>query len=80
MNKNKIIAVISILFCFGFTSCFNDLNTMPLDDNQIVSEEGYSTTDGYAGMLAKCYGSMILTGQKGGDGGDGDLQGANEGY
>lgn len=53
---------------------------MPLDDNQIVSEEVYSTTDGYAGMLAKCYGSMILTGQKGGDGGDGDLQGANEGY
>ena len=80
MNKNKIIAVISILFCLGFTSCFNDLNTMPLDDNQIVSEEVYSTTDGYAGMLAKCYGSMILTGQKGGDGGDGDLQGANEGY
>lgn len=30
--------------------------------------------------LAKCYASLVLTGQKGGDGGDGDLEGANEGY
>ncbi|MBQ9668280.1 MAG: RagB/SusD family nutrient uptake outer membrane protein [Prevotella sp.] len=53
---------------------------MPIDDNQLVSEQVYSTADGYTGMLAKCYGSLILTGQKGGDGGDGDLEGANEGY
>ena len=32
------------------------------------------------GMLAKCYASLIQTGQQGGDGGDGDLLGANEGY
>ena len=32
------------------------------------------------GVLAKCYGSLILTGQQGGDGGMGDLEGANEGY
>ena len=53
---------------------------MPLDDNQPVSEKVYRTPEGNTGMLAKCYSSLILTGQKGGDGGDGDLQGANEGY
>lgn len=65
---------------FGLSSCLGDLDTMPLDDNQLVSEKVYSTKDGYTGMLAKCYASLILTGQQGGDGGDGDLEGANEGY
>ena len=62
------------------TSCFGDLDTMPLDETQLVGEKVYSTADGYTGVLAKCYSSLILTGQKGGDGGDGDLEGANEGY
>lgn len=61
-------------------SCLNDLDTMPLDDNQLVAQKVYETKDGYTGVLAKCYGSLILTGQQGGDGGDGDLEGANEGY
>jgi hypothetical protein len=78
MKKTYNILFIGILF--ALSSCFNDLNTMPLDDNLLVSEQVYSTADGYTGMLAKCYSSLILTGQKGGDGGDGDLQGANEGY
>lgn len=62
------------------TSCLNDLDTMPLDDNQLVSEQVYSKKEGYTGLLAKCYASLILTGQEGGDGGNGDLEGANEGY
>lgn len=71
-----------IIFCLGacLTSCLGDLDTMPLDNNQLVSEQVYSSADGYTGMLAKCYASLILTGQQGGDGGDGDLEGANEGY
>ena len=62
------------------TSCVDDLDTMPLDDNQLTGEEVYSTADGYKGMLAKCYASLIQTGQKGGDGGDGDVSGIDEGY
>lgn len=78
----KFLKNIFLVSCFGisFTSCFNDLNTMPLDDNQLVTEVVYSTADGYTGVLAKCYGSLILTGQQGGDGGNGDLELANEGY
>lgn len=83
MKKIKNI-ILSLAAAAGLatmtTGCINDLDTMPKDDNQLVGEQVYKTTDGYMGMLAKCYGSLILTGQKGGDGGDGDLQGANEGY
>ena len=66
--------------CALLSSCFNDLDTMPIDDTQLVGDQVYATTEGYMGVLAKCYGSLILTGQNGGDGGNGDLQGANEGY
>lgn len=62
------------------TACTSDLDTMPIDNNQLVSKDVYSTAEGYMGVLAKCYGSLILTGQNGGDGGNGDLEGANEGY
>lgn len=78
MKKYILLSLASLLILT--TSCLSDLDTMPLDDNQLVSEQVYQTKDGYMGVLAKCYGSLILTGQKGGDGGDGDLQGANEGY
>lgn len=61
-------------------ACTSDLDTMPIDDNQLVSKQVYSTADGYIGVLAKCYASLILTGQGHGDGGNGDLEGANEGY
>lgn len=78
----KIVACFVVLIFFGasLVSCLGDLDTMPLDDNQLVSEQVYKTKAGYTGVLAKCYASLILTGQKGGDGGDGDLEGANEGY
>lgn len=78
----KIIAYSFIIVFLGtfLVSCLGDLDTMPLDDNQLVNEQVYKTKDGYTGVLAKCYASLILTGQQGGDGGNGDLEGANEGY
>ena len=76
----KILYSLSFIFCLILSSCFGDLDTMPLDESQLVTEKVYSTPEGYTGVLAKCYASLILTGQQGGDGGDGDLEGANEGY
>ena len=76
----KYIISLCLLFSLCFTSCLGDLDTLPLDENSLVSEQVYSTEEGYMGVLAKCYGSLILTGQQGGDGGMGDLEGANEGY
>ena len=80
MKKYIIGLLTAVACCFGLTSCFSDLDTMPLDDNQLVTEQVYSTSEGYMGVLAKCYASLILTGQNGGDGGNGDLANANEGY
>lgn len=76
----KLLYSLSLFLGLTLSSCFGDLNTMPLDENQLVTKKVYSTPEGYTGVLAKCYASLILTGQQGGDGGDGDLEGANEGY
>ncbi len=81
MTTMKKYILTFMIGCLGLlTSCIGDLDTMPLDDNNLVSEKVYSSKEGYMGVLAKCYGSLILTGQQGGDGGNGDLEGANEGY
>lgn len=80
MKKNIFKILTFVLMGCLTTSCFSDLDTLPLDETQLVGEKVYNTADGYTGVLAKCYSSLILTGQKGGDGGDGDLEGANEGY
>lgn len=81
MIKKVVSALAFTAAVFGVApGCMSDLDTMPIDDNQLVSEQVYKTADGYMGVLAKCYASLILTGQNGGDGGNGDLEGANEGY
>ena len=48
----NIIAYSFILFFAGISlvSCLGDLDTMPLDDNQLVSEKVYQTKDGYTGV------------------------------
>lgn len=78
--KQIIIGLTLITTTVLMSSCFGDLDTMPLDNNQLVGEQVYKTKDGYTGVLAKCYASLIQTGQQGGDGGANDLEGANEGY
>ena len=55
----KIIAYsFNLLFLVTFlASCLGDLDTMPLDNNQLVSDQVYKTKDGYTGVLAKCLAS-----------------------
>ena len=52
----NIIAYSFILFFAGISlvSCLGDLDTMPLDDNQLVSEKVYQTKDGYTGVAVFC--------------------------
>lgn len=78
-NILKYILFLAALPIF-LTSCLGDLDTVPRDKNELVGPEVYSTAAGYKGVLAKCYGSLILTGQQGGDGGNRDEIGVDEGY
>ncbi|WP_419033578.1 RagB/SusD family nutrient uptake outer membrane protein, partial [Dysgonomonas gadei] len=80
MKSNILIISILIACCSMFSSCLGDLDTQPLDKNQLVAKDVYETAAGYKGVIAKCYASLIQTGQKGGDGGDGDVGGIDEGY
>ena len=80
MKTNIIKYILLATFPLFLASCLGDLNTLPRDKNELVGEEVYSTVAGYKGVLAKCYGSLILTGQQGGDGGNKDEMGVDEGY
>lgn len=71
----SLLAISTILL----SSCLDDLDTRPLNDNSLDTEKVYSTKAGYDGVFAKCYASLILTGQKGPDG-DKDVTNIDEGY
>ena len=79
--RTRIITHILMMALFAeiFSSCTKDLNTLPLNKNILTNEEVYKTTTGYQGVLAKCYGSLILNGQDGPDK-NGDLAGLDAGY
>lgn len=50
------------------TSCINDLNTIPLDSDELVSEVVFgSEIDSYEYSLAKIYAGLVIGGNAGGD-------------
>ncbi len=61
------------------TSCFNDLNTIPADEDVITSEQVYDNPEAYKQVLAKLYAGLALTGQQG-PAGKGDIEGIDEGF
>lgn len=78
--KTKLFQYITItLLLFSFSSCVDDLNTLPLNKNVLTSDKVYNTSEGYKAVIAKCYASLILNGQSGPDK-DGDLSGYDTGY
>ncbi len=78
--KTKLFGYICVatLLIYSLSACLGDLDTLPLDDNQLVGEDVYDTPEGYIGVLAKCYASLILSGQGGGN--SNDLGAMDEGY
>jgi len=79
-NKFKILALVLVALTAAFaTSCIDDLNTSPLDDDIVTSENVYDTPDDFRQVLAKLYAGFSTTGQQG-PAGNADIQGIDEGF
>jgi hypothetical protein len=62
-----------------FSSCFKDLDTIPLDDDEFTSAIVYEDPTSYKKVLAKLYAGLALTGQQG-PAGQADISGIDEGF
>jgi hypothetical protein len=75
----KFLSIAALSIVLAFTSCVNDLDTIPLDKDVVTSATVYDDPAAYQQILAKCYAGLSLTGQEG-PAGAGDLGGLDEGF
>lgn len=80
MKKIKILFPILLLAAFLFTSCVEDLNVEPIDPNVKTGNNVFKDDAAYKQALAKLYASYAVSGQQGGGGGKGDIQGIDENF
>ena len=71
---NKIYFLLGLIFFFG--ACTDDLNVIPQDDDEFLSEEFYSNASAYEQALAGVYGNLSLTGN---DPGSSNISGIDAG-
>ncbi len=63
----------------GLSSCLDDLNTIPLDEDELVSDVVFGSEIGpYQELLAKIYAGLAISGNSAGDG-DPDVAGVDGG-
>jgi hypothetical protein len=80
----KNIRSFRILLLMAFTSmvmpsCFKDLDTIPLDPDEITSAVVYDNPAAYKQVLAKLYAGLSVSGQQG-PAGQPDISGIDEGF
>lgn len=79
----KKINLYSLLLILGvmitLTSCFKDLDTLPLDPDELTPDAVYADPANYKRVLAKVYGGLALSGQSG-PAGNSDVFGLDEGF
>ncbi|RMG59486.1 MAG: RagB/SusD family nutrient uptake outer membrane protein, partial [Bacteroidetes bacterium] len=61
------------------TGCFNDLNVVPLDRDEVTSAVVYDNPEAYKQVLAKLYAGLAVSGQEG-PAGQPDISGIDEGF
>lgn len=76
INKYYLIAVVLVV---SLTACFNDLDTIPLDEDIVTSAQVYDDPNAYEQVLAKVYAGLAVSGQQG-PAGDSDISGIDEGF
>jgi hypothetical protein len=61
------------------TSCVKDLDTVPIDPDEVTAVEVFEDPDSYKQILAKLYAGLSVSGQEG-PSGDPDILGIDEGF
>lgn len=77
--KMKNITIPLFLVVFSVTSCFKDLDTVPLDKDVVTAGTVYDDPSAYLAVLAKLYAGLSVTGQQG-PAGQADIEGIDEGF
>ena len=68
MKRIKFISIIAAVGIMTFSSCTDDLNTVPIDKDDLVSDVVFgSKIDSYTESLAKIYAGLVIGGNQGGD-------------
>ncbi|MEZ4775659.1 MAG: RagB/SusD family nutrient uptake outer membrane protein [Bacteroidia bacterium] len=75
----KYLIIITLGTSVFMTSCFKDLNVIPLDPDEVTSAVVYDNPAAYRQVLAKLYAGYALSGQEG-PSGQPDISGIDEGF
>ncbi len=78
VNSKPLFLFLLTIAMIG-TSCFNDLDTVPLDPDEVTEATVYDDPDSYKQVLAKLYAGLATSGQEG-PAGQGDISGIDEGF
>lgn len=79
MNKIYKITIGLAGFIFLFSSCIGDLDTVPIDPDEVTAASVYDNPASYKQVLAKLYAGLAVSGQDG-PAGNGDISGIDEGF
>jgi len=79
MNKFRNIFLILTGLAFIVASCTKDLDTVPLDKDELTSAQVYEKPEAYKQILAKLYAGLAVSGQQG-PAGMADISGIDEGF
>ncbi|MBU1099325.1 MAG: RagB/SusD family nutrient uptake outer membrane protein [Bacteroidetes bacterium] len=80
MKKYKILFQVILVSAFLFSGCMEDLNVEPIDPNVNTANNVFTDDAAYKQALAKIYASYAISGQEGGGGGNGDIEGIDENF
>jgi len=78
-SKKIKLSITAIAILFICNACFNDLDTVPIDPDEVTSEVVYDNPAAYRQVLAKVYAGLALSGQQG-PSGQADIAGIDEGF
>jgi len=79
MKRFSTYSLLVAALVLGFASCIKDLDTVPLDKDEITSATVYDNPESYYQVLAKVYAGLAVSGQQG-PAGMPDISGIDEGF